>query len=63
MRDPTVVDGRVAWPKMKEVLDNVYRYILPRAPNLESNRLQKKKEEALLLLTVCASYGGVHLAA
>lgn len=24
MRDPTVVDGRVAWPKMKEVLDNVY---------------------------------------
>jgi hypothetical protein len=36
---------------------------LPYSPNIDYHRLGNNTEEAIMLLTVCAAYGGVHLAA
>jgi hypothetical protein len=37
--------------------------LLPYSPNIDYHRLGNNTEEAIMLLTVCAAYGGVHLAA
>uniref|UniRef100_U4LQ61 Uncharacterized protein n=1 Tax=Pyronema omphalodes (strain CBS 100304) TaxID=1076935 RepID=U4LQ61_PYROM len=67
VRDPTVIkveDAIKAWDSIKASLGpNFAPSLIPYAPNLDYNVYGKKKQQAILLVALCAAYGGVHLAA